>query len=115
MKEQLLMLGEVATAFIKHIWWCLIKQPESKDRTVHCEEKSPLRSGINQGKSVLTLKTTDVFSVLDIYDFLSSDYCAVLGDLDGADFMGRNLTTEDLFAQRDASFIHCRVYVRKST
>ena len=121
---KLAAVGTVAT--IKHMGHHVFELPEGKDTTVHYEAGSSCSTGIDQGKTVLTLRTTDVYTVLDVYDFLGYDYCvvegykeegfacAVLGDLDVQNVLLRDPTAEELFEKRDIFPIYHRTHVRKS-
>lgn len=127
LKELVPMIAEVASvATVKHMGHHVFELPKGKDTTVHYEAGSSCTAGIDQVKSVLTLKSIDVYTVLDIYDFLGYDYCiiegykeegfacAVLGDFDAKNALMRNPTAEELFEKRDLFPVYHRIHVRKT-
>jgi len=117
-------IGSVAT--IKHMGHHIFELPEGKDTTIHYEAGATCGCGIDQEKSVLSLRTTDIFMILDIYNFLGYDYCIVegykeegfacvtLGDHDSENTLLCNPTVEELYEHRDVFPIYHPAHGRKS-
>ena len=104
-------VGTVCT--IKHLGHHVWELPEGKDTTVHYEAGAICGAGIDSEKTMLTLRDTDVYTILDFYAWMGYDYavvegfkeegfsCAVLGDLGAENVILTNPTPDELFAARD--------------
>ncbi|HKM41215.1 MAG TPA: molybdopterin-guanine dinucleotide biosynthesis protein B [Methanocorpusculum sp.] len=104
-------VGTVGT--IKHMGHHIWELPPGKDTTVHFEAGAACGAGIDVEKTMLTLRGTDVYTVLDFYAWMGYDYavvegfkeesfsCAVLGDLEAENVILTNPTLEELFAARN--------------
>ncbi|MCK9313701.1 MAG: molybdopterin-guanine dinucleotide biosynthesis protein B [Methanocorpusculum sp.] len=104
-------VGTVGT--IKHMGHHIWELPPGKDTTVHFEAGAACGAGIDVEKTMLTLRGTDVYTVLDFYAWMGYDYavvegfkeegfsCAVLGDLEAKNVILTNPTLEEIFAARN--------------
>jgi len=104
-------MGTVCT--IKHMGHHIWELPPGKDTTVHFEAGASCGAGIDAEKTVLTLRGTDVYLILDFYAWMGYEYavvegfkeegfsCAVLGDLVADNCILTDPTVEELFAARD--------------
>ena len=115
-KELVPMLAENFTVgTIKHMGHHIFELPEGKDTTLHFEAGADCGTGIDAEKCVLTLRGTDVYTILDIYALLGYDYCViegfkdeqfscvVLGDLTTAKkVILRDATPAEIYAARDS-------------
>lgn len=84
-----------------------------KDTTIHFQSGAECSCGIDAEKSILTMRGTDLFKVLDLYDFMGYDYtvvegfkqmgypCAVLGDIESDNAILKNPTAEEVYEYRD--------------
>jgi len=100
-------------AAVKHLGHHSIELPKGKDTTIHFEAGALCGAGIDSEKTVLTLRGTDLFTVLDFYAFMGYDYvviegfkelgvrCVVLGDLDSGLALLRNPSVAEVVAARD--------------
>ncbi|MDO5844936.1 MAG: molybdopterin-guanine dinucleotide biosynthesis protein B [Methanocorpusculum sp.] len=101
------------TATIKHMGHHIWELPKGKDTTIHFNAGAVCSAGIDAEKSVITLEGTDVYTLLNIYNYLGYDYaviegfkdesfsCVVMGELDAEKVVLRNPTAEEVFASRD--------------
>ncbi len=99
---------------VKHMGHHIWDLPEGKDTTIHFEAGSTCSAGIDADKTVLTLRGTDVYTILDIYTVLGYDYAVVegfkeeglpavvLGNLEADNILYRDLSAEEIFAARDS-------------
>lgn len=115
-KELVPMLAENFTVgTIKHMGHHIFELPKGKDTTLHFEAGADCGTGIDAEKCVLTLRGTDVYTILDIYALLGYDYCViegfkdeqfscvVLGDLTTAKkVILRDATPAEIYAARDS-------------
>lgn len=115
-KELVPMLAEKFTVgTIKHMGHHIFELPKGKDTTIHFEAGADCGTGIDAEKCVLTLRGTDVYTILDIYALLGYDYCViegfkdeqfscvVLGDLTTAKkVILRDATPAEIYAARDS-------------
>lgn len=115
-RELVPMLAEKFTVgTIKHMGHHIFELPKGKDTTLHFEAGAECGTGIDAEKCVLTLRGTDVYTILDIYALLGYDYCViegfkdeqfscvVLGDLTKAEkVILRNATPAEIYAARDS-------------
>lgn len=115
-KELVPLLAEkFKVGAIKHMGHHIFALPEGKDTTVHFNAGAACGAGIDSEKTVLTLRGTDVYTVLDIYALLGFDYCViegfkdehfscvVLGDLVTAEnVILRDASAAEIFAARDS-------------
>jgi molybdopterin-guanine dinucleotide biosynthesis protein MobB len=104
-------VGTVAT--IKHMGHHIWELPVEKDTTVHFDGGSVVTAGIDAEKTVLSLRTTDVYDILNFYAWKGYDYvvvegfkeegfsCVVLGDLVAEHAILRNVGVDEVFAMRD--------------
>lgn len=104
-------VGKVAT--IKHMGHHKWELPKGKDTTIHYEAGAKCSAGIDCEKTILTLEGTDVYTILDIYNYLGYDYaviegfkeegfsCVTLGDLEAVNTILKNPTAEEVFASRE--------------
>ncbi|HJJ48031.1 MAG TPA: molybdopterin-guanine dinucleotide biosynthesis protein B [Methanocorpusculum sp.] len=88
---ELAKIAQVAT--IKHLGHHTFALPDGKDTTLHYNAGALCGAGIDGEKTVITLRDTDVFTILDFYAFMRYDYvviegfkelgypCVALGDL----------------------------------
>jgi molybdopterin-guanine dinucleotide biosynthesis protein MobB len=103
--------GTVAT--IKHMGHHIWELPAGKDTTVHFAGGSVATAGIDAEKTVMSLRTTDVYEILDFYAWKGYDYavvegfkeegfsCVVLGGLAAEHAVVRDADAETVFAMRD--------------
>ncbi len=90
---------------IKHMGHHIFELPAGKDTTLHYEAGASCGTGIDAEKCVLTLRGTDVYTILDIYVLLGYDYCVIEGFKDeqfSCVVLG-DLTTATNVILRDAS------------
>lgn len=117
------LLAEVGTvATIKHMGHHTWELPPGKDTTVHYAGGAVVSAGIDAEKTVMSLRTTDVFEILDFYAWKGYDYavvegfkevgfsCAVLGDLEAVHVILRDPTVDEVFAKRDLFDEYARVH-----
>lgn len=109
---KLAQYGTVAS--IKHLGHHTITLPEGKDTTLHYEAGAECGAGIDSEKTVLTLRSTDIFTVLDFYAFAGYDYvviegfkelgfpCVTLGDLTSDKAVLKNPDADEIVEKRDA-------------
>ncbi|MDO5846376.1 MAG: molybdopterin-guanine dinucleotide biosynthesis protein B [Methanocorpusculum sp.] len=108
------MLAEIArVGTIKHMGHHIWELPKGKDTTIHFTAGAECSAGIDAEKTVLTLRGTDLYTILYIYAMLGYDYCvvegfkevgfsaAVLGNLEAEKAILRDPTPEEIFAARD--------------
>ncbi len=108
------LLAEVGTVCtIKHMGHHIWELPPGKDTTVHFEAGASCGAGIDAEKTVLTLRGTDIYLVLDFYAWMGYEYAvvegfkeewfsgAVLGDLATDNCILTDPTVEELFVARD--------------
>ncbi|HJJ53623.1 MAG TPA: molybdopterin-guanine dinucleotide biosynthesis protein MobB [Methanocorpusculum sp.] len=108
------LLAKVSTVCtIKHMGHHIWELPPGKDTTVHYDAGATCGAGIDAEKTVLTLRGTDVYLILDFYAWMGYDYavvegfkdesfsCAVLGDLSAKNCILTDPSVEELFAARD--------------
>lgn len=109
------MLADISkVGTIKHMGHHVWELPKGKDTTIHFNAGAACGAGIDAEKTVLTLRGTDLYTILDIYSLLGFDYCvvegfkevgfsaAVLGDLEAKKAIMHNPTPEEIFAARDS-------------
>lgn len=108
-----LLAGVGTVATIKHMGHHTWELPPGKDTTLHYEGGSVMSAGIDAEKTVITLRTTDVFEILDYYAWKGYDYtviegfktlgfsCVVIGDLEAPNVILKNPTADEVFANRD--------------
>lgn len=107
-------LAKIATvATIKHLGHHTFTLPEGKDTTVHYEAGASCGAGIDGEKTVLTLRDTNIFTILDFYAFMGYDYivvegfkelgypCIAMGDLKTENAILRNPSVAEIIAKRD--------------
>lgn len=104
-------VGTVCT--IKHMGHHIWELPPGKDTTVHYDAGADCSAGIDAEKTVITLRDTDVYRILDFYAWMGYDYavvegfkeegfsCAILGDLSAEHCILTNPSVDELFAARD--------------
>lgn len=119
----LVAVGTVAT--IKHMGHHIWELPAGKDTTVHFTGGSVATAGIDAEKTVMSLRTTDVYEILDFYAWKGYDYavvegfkeegfsCVVLGDLVADHVVVRDANAETVFAMRDLFEVYVPRRVRK--
>ncbi|HJJ88752.1 MAG TPA: molybdopterin-guanine dinucleotide biosynthesis protein B [Methanocorpusculum sp.] len=108
------LLAEVGTvATIKHMGHHIWELPLEKDTTVHFMGGSLATAGIDAEKTVLSLRTTSVYDILDFFSWKGYDYavvegfkeegfsCVVLGDIMAEHVVIRDTNAETVFAMRD--------------
>lgn len=105
-------VGTVAT--IKHMGHHIWELPAGKDTTVHFAGGARASAGIDAEKTVMSLRTMDVYEILDFYAWKGYDYavvegfkeegfsCVVLGDLAAEHVVVRDVGAEQVFAMRDS-------------
>ena len=108
---ELAKIASVAT--VKHMGHHIFELPPGKDTTVHFEAGATCGAGIDAEKTVMTLRGTDLFTVLDFYAFMGYDYavvegfkevgfpCAVLGDLETDKAIMHDPTVAEIMERRD--------------
>ena len=107
------MLAEVGSvATVKHMGHHVWELPAGKDTTVHFAGGSAATAGIDAEKTVMSLRTTDVYEILDFYAWKGYDFavvegfkeegfsCVVLGDL-AAEHVVVRADAEQVFLMRD--------------
>ena len=119
----LVAVGTVAT--IKHMGHHIWELPAGKDTTVHFTGGAVATAGIDAEKTVMSLRTTDVYEILDFYAWKGYDYavvegfkeegvsCVVLGDLAADHVVVRDADAETVFAMRDLFEVYVPRRVRK--
>lgn len=107
----LAVIGTVAT--IKHMGHHTWELPKGKDTTVHYDGGSQATAGVDAEKTVMSIRTIDVYEILDFYAWKGYDYAVVegfkedgipavvLGDLPAKQVILRDATAEEVFAHRD--------------
>lgn len=107
-----LLAGVGTVATIKHMGHHTWELPAGKDTTVHFVGGSIVSAGIDAEKTVMSLRTTNVYEILDFYAWNGYDYavvegfkeegfsCVVLGDLETENVVLRDVTFEEVFAMR---------------
>lgn len=108
------MLAEVGSvATVKHMGHHVWELPAGKDTTVHFAGGSAATAGIDAEKTVMSLRTTDVYEILDFYAWKGYDFavvegfkeegfsCVVLGDLAAEHVVVRDADAEQVFLMRD--------------
>ena len=105
-------IGTVAT--IKHMGHHIWELPAGKDTTVHFAGGARVSAGIDVEKTVMSLRTMDVYEILDFYAWKLYDYavvegfkeegfsCVVLGDLAAEHVVVRDVDAEQVVAMRDS-------------
>ncbi len=108
-----LLAGAGTVATIKHMGHHIWELPVGKDTTVHFAGGSEATAGIDAEKTVMSLRTTNVYEILDFYAWKGYDYavvegfkeegfsCVVLGDLAAENVILRDAGFEEVFAKRD--------------
>lgn len=104
-------VGTVAT--IKHMGHHIWELPRGKDTTVHFSGGSMATAGIDAEKTVMSLRTMNVYDILDFYAWMGYDYavvegfkeegfsCVVLGDLAAEHVVLQDAGADEVFAMRD--------------
>jgi molybdopterin-guanine dinucleotide biosynthesis protein MobB len=104
-------VGTVAT--IKHMGHHIWELPSGKDTTGHFVGGAVATAGIDGEKTVMSLRVTDVYDILDFYAWKGYDYvviegfkeegfsCVVLGDFVAEHVILRNVEVDKVFAVRD--------------
>ena len=104
--ERLLPFGRVAT--VKHLGHHRFGLAPGKDTTVFFEHGAVISAGIDDEKSVLSLDTTNIEDILDIYLDYGIDFVViegfketrirgiVMGDLESSDAIFRNPTHDEV-------------------
>ena len=101
------MLAEVGSvATVKHMGHHVWELPAGKDTTVHFAGGSAATAGIDAEKTVMSLRTTDVYEILDdfavVEGFKEEGFsCVVLGDLAAEHVVVRDADAEQVFLMRD--------------
>jgi len=115
-------IGKVGA--IKHMGHHVIEMPKGKDTTIHYEAGATCGCGIEMEKSTLTLRDIDVYTILDIYDFLGYDYCVVegykeegfacatVGEIEVVNSLFKNPSAEELYQNRDIFPVYHPIHVR---
>ncbi|MDU9375616.1 hypothetical protein McpSp1_01930 [Methanocorpusculaceae archaeon Sp1] len=108
-----LLAGVASVATIKHMGHHIWELPKGKDTTVHFEGGAVATTGIDAEKAVMSLRTMDVYEILDFYAWKGYEYavvegfkeegfsCVVLGDLAAKNVVMRDANAEEVFAMRD--------------
>jgi molybdopterin-guanine dinucleotide biosynthesis protein MobB len=104
-------VGTVAT--IKHMSHHIWELPAGKDTTKHFIGGAVATAGIDEEKTVICFRVTDVYDILDFYAWKEYDYaviegfkeeefsCVVLGDFAAEHVILRNAEVGEVFAMRD--------------